>query len=318
MPLNKKSTYVSFVCGRRPLKKEEWRIRMVVGGDKLPYVHDSGSPATDLTEANILFNSVISDAHKGARFLSLDLKDMFLKTTMEEPEFFRVPYKYIPEDIRKRYRLDTKVHEGYIYCRIKKGMYGLKQAAILAHKVLSNLLQKAGYSKITGSKGMWKHQTRKTILSLCVDDFGVKYFSHDDVNHLKTTLEQVYDVTIDWKGEKILGYHLNWNYAKQYVDLSMHNYIPQLLQKLQYKQNKYPQYSPHAYVTIKWTNKGDCQFAMQEDTSPLLNPKETRYVQSAIGSLLYYACVLDSTLLPTLNQLGASQTTPTENTKKAI
>ena len=37
VPLNKKVTYVSFVCNRRPLKQEEWRICMVVEGDKLPY-----------------------------------------------------------------------------------------------------------------------------------------------------------------------------------------------------------------------------------------------------------------------------------------
>ena len=49
VPLNRKVTYTSFVCDYRPLKKEKWRIRLVVGGDKLDYNFDSGSPATDLT-----------------------------------------------------------------------------------------------------------------------------------------------------------------------------------------------------------------------------------------------------------------------------
>ena len=60
-----------------------WRIRMVVGGDKLEFYSDSGSPATDLTETKILLNSIISDVDKGARFASMDLKDMFLHTIME-------------------------------------------------------------------------------------------------------------------------------------------------------------------------------------------------------------------------------------------
>ena len=72
---------------------------MVVGGNKLPYFQDAGSPATHLTETKLLFNSVISDARHGARFLSLDLKDMFLKTIMKDPEFFKVHYKYFPLDI---------------------------------------------------------------------------------------------------------------------------------------------------------------------------------------------------------------------------
>ena len=58
IPKDKKITYASFVCDRRPLKDEEWRIRLVVGGDKLSYYEDSGSPATDLTETKLLFNIV--------------------------------------------------------------------------------------------------------------------------------------------------------------------------------------------------------------------------------------------------------------------
>ena len=59
----------------RPLKDEPYRTRMVVGGDKLTYFEDPGSPAAPLVETKLFLNSVISDAHLGARFLSCDLKD---------------------------------------------------------------------------------------------------------------------------------------------------------------------------------------------------------------------------------------------------
>ena len=72
---------------------------LVVGGDRLTYDEDSGSPATDLLETKILLNSVISDAKNGARFLSMDLKDMFLHTPMDKPEFMKVQLKYFPQDI---------------------------------------------------------------------------------------------------------------------------------------------------------------------------------------------------------------------------
>ena len=32
VPTNRKVTYASFVCDHRPLKDEQWRIRLVVGG----------------------------------------------------------------------------------------------------------------------------------------------------------------------------------------------------------------------------------------------------------------------------------------------
>ena len=86
VPTDKKVTYASFACDHRPLKSEPWRVRIVVGGDKLPYESDSGSPAADMLETKILFNSVISDARKGARFYSMDLKDMFLHPLMLSSE----------------------------------------------------------------------------------------------------------------------------------------------------------------------------------------------------------------------------------------
>ena len=41
-------------------------MQLVVGGDKLFYEFDSGSPAASLLETKLLVNRVISDAHKGS------------------------------------------------------------------------------------------------------------------------------------------------------------------------------------------------------------------------------------------------------------
>ena len=86
VPQEKKVTYSSFACDYRSLKDEIWRIRLVVGGNKLEYKFDSGYPTKDLLETNILFNSVISDAKKRSTFLSMDLKEMFLHTPIASPD----------------------------------------------------------------------------------------------------------------------------------------------------------------------------------------------------------------------------------------
>jgi hypothetical protein len=77
VPSNRHCTYATFVCDHRPLKFEPVRVRIVVGGDKLIYNDDSGSPAAGLLEAKVMFNSVISDAKHGARFCTADLKYFF-------------------------------------------------------------------------------------------------------------------------------------------------------------------------------------------------------------------------------------------------
>lgn len=99
LPVNAAVTYASFVCDRRPLKVEPNRVMIVVGGDRLTYGSDAASPATDLLETKILLNSTISDAHRGAKFLSADLKDFFLASPMRSPEYMKVHISKFPPDI---------------------------------------------------------------------------------------------------------------------------------------------------------------------------------------------------------------------------
>eukprot|EP00957_Ditylum_brightwellii_P111647 8516247-Ditylum_brightwellii.AAC.1 len=53
------------------------------------------------------------------------------------------------------------------------------------------------------------------------------------------------------------------------------------------------------------------------DTSKKLDKKGQRIVQSIVGMLLYYACAIDNPVLVALNNIGAQQSAPTENTHKA-
>lgn len=115
IPSHKKVTYASFVCDYRPLKSYPYCICLMVGGDKLDYEFDAGSPTATLLETKLLVNSVISDTNKGARLLSMDLKDHFLATPMKYHEYMYIPYRLIPQDIREKYNFADKVHDGHIY-----------------------------------------------------------------------------------------------------------------------------------------------------------------------------------------------------------
>jgi hypothetical protein len=60
VPKDKRVTYATYVVDYRPLKDEKYRVRITVGGDRLVYLEDSGSPAANLIETHILINSTIS------------------------------------------------------------------------------------------------------------------------------------------------------------------------------------------------------------------------------------------------------------------
>ena len=65
----------------------------------MDYNDDVGSLAENLLETKILINSTIFNAQQGARFMTADMKDYFLATPIKDPEFMKVKYYYIPNDI---------------------------------------------------------------------------------------------------------------------------------------------------------------------------------------------------------------------------
>ena len=71
-------------------------MRLTIGGEKIKYDKERASPAANLLDTKLLLNSTILDAHKGARFMSLDIKDCFLMTPLPvcEQEYMRIHSKY--------------------------------------------------------------------------------------------------------------------------------------------------------------------------------------------------------------------------------
>ena len=60
VPANTIVTYANFICDFRPLKSEQYRVRLTVGGDKLQYEYDVSSPAASLMETKLFLNKNIS------------------------------------------------------------------------------------------------------------------------------------------------------------------------------------------------------------------------------------------------------------------
>ena len=122
---------------------------------------DAGAPAINMLETKILLNSVISDAQKGARFMSADIKNYFLATPIQKPEFMILKHNHLQNDIRTHYNLDSKVtHNDCVCMKLKKGMPDLKQVAKLAHDHLCASFEPCGCGSIPHTVGLWRRETR--------------------------------------------------------------------------------------------------------------------------------------------------------------
>ena len=201
-----------------------------MGGDKVHYPGDVGTPTADLTLVKMHVNSVISTP--GARYMTLDVKNFYLNTPMVRYEYVRIKIDDIPEEIIVEYNLREKVtSDGHVYVEIQKGMYGLPQAGILAQQLLEQRLNEHGYSQSKAVPGLWTHETRPISFTLVVDDFGVKYVGKENAMHLISILKQHYEISEDWTGSKYIGITFDWDYANKRVHLSMPGYISKALQR---------------------------------------------------------------------------------------
>jgi hypothetical protein len=91
----------------------------------------------------------------------------------------KIPIALLPDNIIKHYQLQEKILDCYIYTEIRKGMYGLPQAGILANKLLKERLARDGYFEQPPTPRLWKYATRPSWYNLCVDGFGIKYIGRE-------------------------------------------------------------------------------------------------------------------------------------------
>jgi hypothetical protein len=171
--------------------------------------------------------------------MTIGLKDFYLNTSMERPEYMRLKISDIPEEIIEQHKLrEITTSDGYVYTEITKGMYGLPQAGIIVQKLLEKHLGEHGYSQSQIIPGLWTHATRQIFLSLIVDDFAVKYTRKEDAEHLLKVLKMHYTTTEDWTGTKILGLTIEWDYEYGQVHIWMPGYIKMTLVQFNHKTPK--------------------------------------------------------------------------------
>jgi hypothetical protein len=86
-------------------------------------------------DCQLLINLTMSTP--GAIFPSINLANFYLNTPLPNYQYMCLCLDIIPEEIILAYNLCNIVKpDGWVYIKIRKGMYGLPQAGILANKLL--------------------------------------------------------------------------------------------------------------------------------------------------------------------------------------
>lgn len=279
------------------------RIRGTAGGDRINYPGEVSARTAELTVVKLHLNATVSE---NAKYAVADIKDFYLGTPLERPEFIRIHLKHLPTRFLDEFDLHCHVHNGSMLFRIEKGMYGLPQAGLLAKRYLDKLLAKHGYHQDKLVPCLYTHETRNISFTLVVDDFGIKYHDRADVDHLLAAIHELYQTTVDWTGSKYLGITLRFDSSKRCVALSIPDYIRKALLRfaphLTHGAASPMIYTPPIYGT---------QLTPHIPPARSLTSEEKLLVQQIVGVFLFYARCADPTFLPAVNDIASDMTNPT-------
>jgi hypothetical protein len=131
---NKKLTYgnpVNYYC---PQKEDPNRIQIIARGYLVTYESSQLVCTADLDTAKLHWNSVMSTP--GAKFMCLNIKTSYLTARLEYFKYMQMPLVLFPEWIQEQNNLKLLAYKGYIHLEMRRAVWGLPQAGILANKRL--------------------------------------------------------------------------------------------------------------------------------------------------------------------------------------
>jgi transposase InsO family protein len=207
-------------------------------------------------------------AHHDWEVHHMDVKSAYLNGNlaeeiyMEQPEGFKVPGK------------ETMV------CRLKKGLYGLKQAGRSWHQTIDPVLKGMRLIALGSDHCVYLHRVGSTvvIIALYVDDLFIFGTPTPLINTFKKRLQTAFEMEDLGEAKFALGIEITRDRASRTLTISQRAYINSLIER-------FGQADSNAQATPVEPNT----LLQKADASHTAQPNEIKLYQSAVGALQYAA-----------------------------
>ncbi len=222
----------------------------------------------------------------------------------------KIPLALFPVWTIEKHNLHKLALDGWVYIKMRRAVWGIPRAGILANKQLCRKLAPFGYYKSVNTPGLWRHESWPLTFTLVFDDFGIKFVNKANADHLISSIKKTYTLMEDWMGNLYCGITLKSDYVGRTVNILMPGYIKMKLQEYKHIMPKKLQTSPYSPERKKFGT--EAQAPLPHDSTPKLDAKGIKHVQKIMGSILYYAQAVDRTVLMALSSIVVEQTKATE------
>lgn len=193
----------------------------------------------------------------------LDVKSAYLYGTLSEEIYMRQPPGFV---------VQKKAHQ---VCRLRKSIYGLKQAARVWHQTITQILMELGFSQCKSDSCLYRKRLSSgewIYLLLYVDDILVVCVKEEEITSIERALQQKIQITKLGEISCFLGIRVRKDESGFY-SLSQESFIKKLVKRYGKdgaKGSKYPMDPGY--------------FKLSKDAKKL---KDNEEYHSLIGSLLY-------------------------------
>jgi len=161
---------------------ERLKARLVIRGLTQQYgvdYHEVFSPVVKMATIRAIMAVV---AAKRWHMCQLDVNNAFLHGELHEEVYMQMP-KGIPNPTNK-------------VCRLKKSLYGLKQASRKWFSKLRDTLLSLGYIQLKNDYSLFlnKTSTHITIIAIYVDDILITGLDYQEIQHVKHHLDERFGI----------------------------------------------------------------------------------------------------------------------------
>jgi hypothetical protein len=202
--------------------------------------------------------------------VQLDIKTAFLHGDLEEEIYMSQPEGFVDES------------NPNLVCRLKKGLYGLKQASRQWYRKFDVFMQDEGYKRSDYDHCVYMKGNVSgtfTLLLLYVDDMLLASNDLEEIKSLKLDMSKRFATKDLGEARKILGMRIHRDREKRKLWLSQTEYVDKVLERFEMSDCK-PVTTPlagHFKLSKRNSPRNDEERVRMEGVSYL----------SAVGSLMY-------------------------------
>ena len=241
-----------------------YKARLVARGFSQKYGTDYDEVFAPVVRQSSLKALLTIAGHKNLIVKHFDAKTAFLNGVLSNEVYMQLPEGY------------KAIQNEEIVCRLRKGLYGLKQAAKLWYDKLNRILKELGFVKSKADSCLYIKKTKRGVIYLVVhvDDFCMAASDIHLINETAECLQNKFNLVDLGCLQRYLGIEVRKN-TDGFFCLKQEQYIDTILERFGLKDAK-PSQIPL-----------DTGYLKARNSSPPMEKSE-RY-QQLIGALLYVA-----------------------------